>query len=618
MKKLIIIISIILTSIFLSSCDNKTEQKIQKYYSTGSVFSGSINLKESYIWYIKWEKTVNLSSKIWWKITNIYVKEWDYVQKWILLATFDSPEAKVWYLASNNIINTLNSTKKSTSDLFDKQISQIKTKIKQINSSKIWSEEAIIDTNNITQSKLKTLQSNIDIAKTTLKHTKTILNTKEENIYKNAKNSIVWAIILDTNIIDFSDFLLWVTEKNQNKNNTFEIYLSAKNTNYLTEAKNLFVKVNKKYLSYKDFYNKEIDWKKPSKEAILKWLNDWESLAEDLKSLLSIIYNTLDSSIENVNFTSDTINNYKTKISIFFFFLETNLLSISWPYILWLKWSSQNLKDFQEEKNMQLDLLERQLSLAENNYSGLLATNSSQISNVKTKWEIAIEQLNEVQISLSALMKQKEVALNEIQAKIDEINGKKDLEWVIINNGKIFSPINWIVTKKIAEVWQIIWAWIPILEVSNNEKLKINIYLSEESLKNKNLFDDVLLEIEWAKKQILWKITNIVKSKNLVTKKIKIEISLKNNWDNIKIWSSVKVIFNNLSENNSIIIPNNAIISKFMIPWVYVLNKNIVKFKNLKIIKQNDDFSQVIWVKIWDTIIIDWKENILDWEILNK
>jgi hypothetical protein len=53
-----------------------------------------------------------------------------------------------------------------------------------------------------------------------------------------------------------------------------------------------------------------------------------------------------------------------------------------------------------------------------------------------------------------------------------------------------------------------------------------------------------------------------------------------------------------------------------MIPWVYTIEENKVVFRNIEIVKQNDGFSEVKWVNIWDIIITQWKENLYDWEIL--
>jgi hypothetical protein len=76
-------------------------------------------------------------------------------------------------------------------------------------------------------------------------------------------------------------------------------------------------------------------------------------------------------------------------------------------------------------------------------------------------------------------------------------------------------------------------------------------------------------------------------------------------------------VFLNIWKNDdSIIIPNSAILSKYMIPQVFVLENWVAKLRDIQIIKQNDNFSQVIWVNVWEVIITEGKENIYDGEIL--
>jgi hypothetical protein len=79
----------------------------------------------------------------------------------------------------------------------------------------------------------------------------------------------------------------------------------------------------------------------------------------------------------------------------------------------------------------------------------------------------------------------------------------------------------------------------------------------------------------------------------MMTKKTSIEITLENKKDDIKIGSYSKVFFDIQANNNAIIIPNNAIVSKFMIPQVFVLQDHKALLKHITIQKQNDNFSQI-------------------------
>ena len=55
-----------------------------------------------------------------------------------------------------------------------------------------------------------------------------------------------------------------------------------------------------------------------------------------------------------------------------------------------------------------------------------------------------------------------------------------------------------------------------------------------------------------------------------------------------------------------------------MIPQVYILENGKTKLTPIEIVKQNDNFSQITWVNVWDIIVTDGKENITDGEILTK
>jgi hypothetical protein len=187
----------------------------------------------------------------------------------------------------------------------------------------------------------------------------------------------------------------------------------------------------------------------------------------------------------------------------------------------------------------------------------------------------------------------------------------------MINNGKIISPINWIIIDKLSEKWEIVGMWTPIITVATNDKIKVLIWIWDELKEKLNLWDNVNIELTEENKQVIWTIKKILPTKNQTTKKIWIEISIDNKNRDIKIWSMAKVYFEDISDS-WLIIPNKAIISKFMITWVMVKQWNLAKFREIKIIKQNDSFSLVEELKLSEEIIIEWQENIYDGEVINN
>jgi len=614
MKKLLIFLFFSIT--FLSSCSKELENIPQKYFQTWSVFSWSIDDYNTYVWYLSWIDSVSLSTKVWWRVTSIFASEWDYVRAWDLLLTLDSMEARVWYDTSSNILNTLSDLKITTSLMFDDQIKALEEKSNQVIIWETWINNGLSDIKLVTDSQLQTALTWLETAKINLENTKILLDQKGKNIIDNSKNAIVSSVMLDTNIINFIDEILWVTEANKNKNNDYEIYLSARNSSIYNRSKIQFLETNKLYLSYKDLYNTEIENKNPSEEILLKAINDWEILAESLKVLLNLTYDVLENSVENVYLTKQTIDSFKQTITNFWAQVEASLITVSWEYFLWLKWSKQSLNDFDNSRNLQLSMLEKQVELAEKTYNQYKLTSDSKIRETETQVKVSSSQVEELKINLESLKKQKQAKLEELDLKIAEVLWQKNSAWVMINSWEIRSPISWIVTSKMVEIWQVIWWGMPAFIVSDESNLKLDILVWEDSLKNIALWSDVLLEVDWFDKQLKAKVSLIYPSKDEITKKTKVEIFLKNTfW--LKIWSYTKVYLSSVDNFDFTLIPNSSIVSKYMIPWVYILDNELkVQFKNIQIIESNDKFSHVSWLEVWEIVITDWKENIFDWEKL--
>ena len=610
MKKIYYILLVLIFT--LGSCWTEDE-KAKVYYNTWIVFTWGINESNTYIWYLEWENTTNLSTKVWWKVTNIFVEEWDYINKWELLLKLDSKEAIVWYNASNNVISNLYNMKNQTSLMFDSQINIMEEKIQQTKLAKEWLLEWLNDTVLITDTQLQTAKVWVETAEIALTNTIEILETKESNIYNNSKDAIATSVILNTSIINFVDELLWITDDNKSINDDFEDYLSVKNKQKLIEARNQFKITNNLYLDYKSDYDSKIENKNPNNEVILKVLDKGIILSENVKSLLNVTYDVLSNSVSNIYLTKESLDSYKNNLTIFWNNIESSLITVSWEYFLWLKWSKQSLANFWNEKNMQINLLEKQLDLANKTYNQYKATTDAKIREVTVNSKVSDSQYNEILSGLTSLRKQKQVAISELDSKINEAIWNKNLSMEMINSWEINSSISWVVISKNIEIWEVVWWWIPLLIIADNKILKTEILVWEDIFQNIWINDEVLLEVDWFDTQFKWLISKIQPTKDIVTKKYKIEISIIND-KNIKIGSYVKVYLSWISNHDNLLIPNSAIISKFMIPWVYVIEDDVVVFKNIKILYSGDTFSHIEWLNQWDIIITSGKENLFDWQ----
>lgn len=636
MKK--ILIPIIFSSLLLASCSDEVIETPKKYYQTTQVQTGNIINTTSYIGYTDSFHSIALAPKVGWKIISITKNIWDYVKSGEVIATLDGTEAKTWYASSNEIIKNLESLKISTSQMFDSQILVMEEKMKQAQTGieiaiigSQWNEAGVADTKNITQNQLKTIDSQIQTAQTgletallQLENTKNSLSQKENEIYSNSKSSITNANILASNIIDFLDTIFWVTQANKHKNNDFNIYLWAKSITWTNEIEQNL----RKFIT--DFENiQQLSWdnQQQIKEILEKYISVFTN---DARQLLKNAYTVFENTIESTYLSQNIIQEYKSQISEFQTQNEAVILSVSGNYFLWLKWSLDTIKNFEKEKKSSLDMLEKQIELAknqketlENSKSQISSAWDAQMTDISTKNEIAKKQkelaenaLQEAKAWLEALKNQKHTSLAEIDIQIWQVQSGKNEAWVMIENGKVTSLIDWIVTQKVAEVGSIIWAGMPILMISNDTNIKIEVWVPDNMLEFIRIWDEVKAEIEWISNLVSGSISNIFPSKDTITKKTTVEIKLEPN-SNIKIGSYSKVFFNLTQEDqNSIIIPNNAIVSKYMLPQVFVLENWEARLTHIKIIQQDDTFSQIEWLSAGQIIITDGKENIFDNEKL--
>lgn len=633
-KKIITAFTLIIFTISLTSCD-KQEEKLVKYYKTTKVASGSINLEDDFVWYVESNIKTQLWTKQWWLIREIYVKEWDRVNAWDIIARFDNAEGSTSLANQEKMLEQMQNLKNSVSKSYDSQIDITKSLENQININIEWVNNVLALTKNIKDKDLASINSQIETTKNALEttkieleQTKLVFDTKEKNLYSNGKNAITSSMIIDTNTVKFADQLLWVINPtNDDNNDAFQDFLWAKNTNQKNDVINKFSEVYKDYLNYKNIYETTILNQEPSKDEIKNTLVIWENFNNKLRDFLKDLYETVDNSIANEpNFSQNIINWYKQTISNFWNNIESALITVSWDYILWLKWTKQNIDDFNSEKEKALSLLQKKVDLANNNlntitknYEQAVEWNNLKISDVETKTKEANEKLNEINKNRASIETSKNAKISELDLETTKIEMWKDLTLVSISNSVIRAPISWVITKKFVEIWQVIVPSMPIVELSKENDLKITFELPDNTISKIKLWDKVNISIEWTDWFKDWIIKTIFPIKNEITKKTKIEISLLDS-KNIIIWSIAKLYVNDKSQN-WIFIKNNSIIEKYMIPWVYVIKTDkkpwkIIEFRQIKILKQNNEFSLVEWLQAWEEIITDWKENLFDGESL--
>lgn len=665
MKKIISLI--IISTLVFSSCA-KVEVLEKKYFKTYTVWEWYISSNDSILATVEWMNVSDLSFKNPWRIKEIFVKKWDTVKSGQILAILSNEEANISYAWLENILHEVtnmwidiswiwNDTVKIKSALWNMYDGKIKLLENDYNKSKInisMSKKDLdlaktnLDNNSqifswtslSNDQKIKQAENALEMAKNNLENSKILLDSDKVNIQKNAISSLNNAYILARDARDYIDVNFGYTPANEDKNNSYEYLLWAKNNNSLNKAEDSFYKFNTGYNeTYKLYNDLIVNNNNITKDDLINTLNKSLITLESLRINLHDEKDVLDNSISSINFSDDTINGIKNQISTFLWNLEQIILSPSWA---WVKWSIEAIESFDNNYNLKIKQLEdavnisaQDVNLAKTGKDISSSDISKNIENLKSNISMKEDSLQIAKIQeeqankIIDLTKQEKVSkLAEIDAKLAEIKSKVSEAWSKkaevqmnanmalnnINSWIITAPFDWIILDKIFDIWAVVWAWTPIFKLSSTEwkYLKINIDNNNYGLTLWNIIN-LKSEISW--KTLTWSIINIDNNNDLISNKNYTEIKI--NDSNIKIWDRLIAMLWKEKQKKQIIIPLNSIINKYSEPWVYIVQNGYTKFQIIKTKESDEEFIAVDWLKIWDKIITEWKDNLLDWEKLD-
>jgi len=532
---------------FLAWCANQKVENvsIDDYLKTYTVHTGSISSNNKYVGILQSNETTYLWFKLPGRITNLYVKEGDVVKKWQLLATLDGNEVKTQFTSAKQMLNSLRGMYKNTEKMFDAQIRSMQAKVAQAKTAMEGMKTWVGDTQKITKEQLATAEKQVEqakvgleTAKTNLDHTKKVLAQTEADIYSNAKNAIANAKILEWNFLVFVDKLFGVSDVNKHANDSFETYLSAKNTSLKQEIENTRKSINKDFKVYQAETTQLLtDIKKSSdvtkdeklKQRIYNNLQKSKDILVRSRKLADLVVQALDNSIAGPTFPQSMINQYKEQAVSFQQNIEKVLLTAEGNYLLGVKGSVQAIENFKKQKAMKLDLLEKQYQLAQKQYETAKQTYEQykamsewKINEVNTKYEVAKKQYEEALKWLQALKEQKAAQLSQIKSQIDQVKWNKNLAAVNLWNIKLYAPYDGVITKKMANIGQVVWAWTPVYEIANPKSLKWVFYVPVEEIPHIKVGQQVIISA--LGETITGSISVIYPSADMISKKVPVEV----------------------------------------------------------------------------------------------
>lgn len=572
------------------------------------------------------------------KIVKVNFKEWDTIKKWQIIAELDKtqPNYKI-----EQAKLSLENSKLKLQDLLGNSVdaSQVLSSKKTIEDTKNKMELLDLEINNFIEERdntLTSLQKDIEIKEKDILSTQAKLETykkeyetslaKQENEEGNTSiqnsdkvismNQVALQDILygEESLLSI-DYILWLSDENEERNDEYEMYLGKKDQVSLSLAEQYYSK-SKTSLNKLKNYNKEDIF------VTLEYENEFFS---NLFSLADYTYKAVEGSIENVYFSQSKIDSFKTNLSSIRQKSQTNLARIissnnelkTLTDLDLLKSENQNT---QNQKLLTIKDTELSLSKAEN-----------EITNLKNDLK-----LKEQTYAYQLLQKQKDKSAYELTLSINQASYDELIEWVSeydlktaqnsvrnaeisladsledLENYELEAPFSWLVRKLDFQVGdnltsdteQYVYIENPDLLVVTVSLDQIDIVNVKEWTKAKITFD------AFPKKEFNAVITSIdytpTENSWVISYEVKLVITDENYSEKILSWMTADVSIITLEKNDVLLLDSTAIKSEWTKNYVIVKQNGEKKQEEISIWAVSNGKTEILsWLEEGDEVIIE-------------
>ena len=536
---------------------DKNKSKSDTNINTYTVAQWTIEKTVEVYWNAKLVNEEKLAFLLWWDVAEIFVNQWDYVHKWDILATLDT----------ENLDN----------DILQAEIALENAEINYNELQKWWTNTQILQAENtLAQSKanLELLEQQYD----------ELVENSEIDTLWNSNNTLLKSTVF--NIKDYItqgekalialDKIFGVSRKYESENNSFEQYLSKKNTSYKRQTERLISRWYNLLENLQDEYNNiNTNPTINDKNDILDALDESEDFFENLYETTEYAYKALENSEINETLTTTILWNFESIVSNYSTFAKSNLSAVisTINTIKWLNNSNSTNLAIQAKKN-EINTLRDAIKLQEQS-----------LQDIKN-W---------------ATDSQKDIAANTVRQW--EITVNKAKKW--IESYQISAPFDWVIRKIDFEVWDKISQTNPkYIYIENPDLIEISLLLDQ--------IDIVQVE-EWMTAEVEfdaypgiifpWILGEIDTSANINAWVVSYTVKITIDKCDYKIYgwmtANVKIIIDKQEQATQI-------------PTTYIQkiwDKNYVKnnswdLMEIEIWIENDNMTQIVsWLRPWDKII---------------
>lgn len=566
---------------------NNTSEKQDFFIETKKLsdFLWSFQIKKS--WKINPTQDITISSNANWRVWNIFVKEWDRVYVWSnLISMQDTVANYALNLDKARLsVESVEINYEQTKINLDKAVADTKLNLEKLQKDyeilqktieeNIASAKINLD-NSITNSNSSLFWTNSWASKAELDYNNLIKSNQEQirsfetsvhKDYLNLKN-------LFSDIINFSDRLLWVTELNKNQNDSFENYLWAKNTALKNELENELLKL----ISFKKekFDSIESNWFDIDKLDYILWV--WEEGYKLTILFLDKLEDLFDYSVESTELTSSDISTYKITVN-------TYQTTLQWNYSAFLTFKASVDSFLSTYKNTE-DALKKQLDINEENaqitYNKVLLDSQNQLNSMESA-------IKNAQINYDNSIKTRDITLQNLENQISIAKNTRSLAQNEYSKLSITSPIVWVVSDIMVDKWQEVNIWMPLIKISSLGDSEINIAVWYNQLDYFKVWKKVIVKYLW--NNLEWIISSVSpNADNNLNYKVQILVKsdVKLAWNIVDVYLDVE-LWKTLLPLWIIKIKSDGLAQINTLSWTILSTQNIY-----------------FWEFYWDKIEIKW------------
>lgn len=571
---------------------------------------------------------INMKSQSNWQVSEIYVKEWDYVTKWQILAKLSDTIASynIKLASAANAVQRAELSLKSTEISLNKSIEDAKLNLtraqKNYDIAKQDAEQTLKSAkNNLDQVELSYNNANLSswtsISSLDLENLKNSLKKQELDFknkliadeetmnwfisstkekYKSLKNTYV-------DVINFADELYWVSTHNMYKNDAYRIYLGAKDSIVLQNTKNKIQSM----LDKKDTILQD-DLSLLNESNLSFSVEKLDSTYNEIIDLLSDMQHDLNNSIEGVDFTKEMISRFLQTVSWY--------QNVIWQKYTWYIAFKNQIKTFLSTYKKAQESIKKAIEIARQNIFITEKKLQTQLDSTSINYETAQAWFEKTSLALQDKLSSLSIALQSAKNNLNTAVQNKSITLAQLRNGikqaqisyneistqawklTIKSPVNGKISSVKIDVWQDVFSNSPLFDIIQDWDVEIKTAFSQQELTFIHKW--MLVKTTYLWKDLTWSVYSI---SDLANNNLSYDVRIIFD-DKVKIfWDVIKLEFPIQSEK--LLLPINLIKSIWENRWIIKILKNgkiedleITTWKSyndkIEIIEQIDENTEVI------------------------